>query len=69
MPHNYIRPHMGLKNRTPANVAGTKVEGENKWLTLTQNVSRGNRSRALSQTLDGKSYCLSGRDELNDDTF
>ena len=60
---------MGLKNRIPADVAGIEVEGENKWLTLTQNASRENRSRALSQTLDGKSYCLSLRDELNDDTF
>lgn len=60
---------MGLKNRPPADVAGIKVEGENKWLTLTQNASRENRSRVPSQTLDGKSYCLSGRDELNDDTF
>lgn len=35
--HNYIRPHMALKGKTPAEVAGIKVEGENKWLTLIQN--------------------------------
>ena len=38
--HNYIRPHMGLDGRTPAEVAGIKVEGENKWLTIIQNASR-----------------------------
>jgi hypothetical protein len=35
--HNFIRPHMGLNGRTPAEAAGIKVEGQNKWLTLIQN--------------------------------
>jgi transposase-like protein len=35
--HNYIRPHMGLNGKTPAEVAGIKVEGDNKWITLIQN--------------------------------
>jgi transposase InsO family protein len=38
--HNYVRPHMALKGRTPAEVAGIKVEGDNKWITLIQNASR-----------------------------
>jgi hypothetical protein len=38
--HNYIRPHEALKGRTPAEVAGIKVEGGNKWLTFIQNASR-----------------------------
>jgi hypothetical protein len=38
--HNYIRPHMALENRTPAEAAGIKVEGKNKWLTLIQNASK-----------------------------
>ena len=38
--HNYIRPHEGLDGRTPAEAAGIKVEGQNKWLTLIQNASR-----------------------------
>jgi hypothetical protein len=38
--HNYIRPHMALDGRTPAEVAGIKIEGENKWLTLIQNASK-----------------------------
>lgn len=38
--HNYVRPHMALKGKTPAEVAGIMVKGENKWLTLIQNASR-----------------------------
>ncbi len=37
--HNYIRPHEGLKGQTPADLAGIKVKGENKWLTIIQNTS------------------------------
>ena len=37
--HNFIRPHMGLGGKTPAEAAGIKVEGENRWLTLIQNAS------------------------------
>ncbi len=38
--HNYVRPHMALKGKTPAEVAGIEIQGENKWLTLIQNASR-----------------------------
>ena len=38
--HNYIRPHQALKGKTPAEVAGIEVKGENKWLTIIQNASR-----------------------------
>jgi hypothetical protein len=38
--HNYIREHQLLENKTPAQVAGIKIEGENKWLTLIQNAQR-----------------------------
>jgi transposase-like protein len=37
--HNYIRPHMALNGKTPADKAGIEVKGENKWLTLMQNAS------------------------------
>jgi hypothetical protein len=37
---NYVRPHEALKWKAPSEVAGIKVEGENKWLTLIQNASR-----------------------------
>jgi transposase-like protein len=38
--HNFVRPHMGLKGKTPAEAAGIKVEGENTWITLIQNASK-----------------------------
>ncbi len=38
--HNYVRPHEALEARTPADLAGIHVEGENKWLTLIQNAKR-----------------------------
>lgn len=39
--HNYVRGHMGLENEiTPAEAAGIKVEGDNKWLTIIQNASQ-----------------------------
>ncbi|HEY4699058.1 MAG TPA: DDE-type integrase/transposase/recombinase, partial [Nitrososphaerales archaeon] len=37
--HNYIREHEGLNGKTPAEAAGIKVEGNNKWLTIIQNAS------------------------------
>lgn len=37
--HNYMRPHEGLKGKTPAEACGIKVEGNNKWITLIQNAS------------------------------
>jgi transposase-like protein len=38
--HNYIRPHMALDGRTPADMAGIDVRGENKWLTIIQNAAQ-----------------------------
>jgi transposase-like protein len=38
--HNYVRPHMALEGRTPAEEAGITVKGKDKWLTLIQNASR-----------------------------
>lgn len=43
MYHNYLRPHMGLDGDTPADRAGIKIEGDNKWLTLIQNASKKER--------------------------
>jgi putative transposase len=37
--HNYIRAHQGLDGKTPAELCGIQVEGDNKWLTLIQNAS------------------------------
>jgi transposase-like protein len=38
--HNFIRPHEALDGKTPAQVCGIQVQGENKWLTIIQNASR-----------------------------
>ena len=27
--HNFVRPHLGLKGKTPADVAGNEVQGDN----------------------------------------
>jgi transposase-like protein len=43
--HNYIRPHEGLDGKTPAEMAGVTVEGENKWLTLIQNAKCAQQTR------------------------
>jgi hypothetical protein len=40
--HNYIRGHLALKGKTHAEVAGIKVQGENKWITLIQNAKKSN---------------------------
>jgi transposase-like protein len=37
--HNYVRPHMALEGKTPSQLAGIDVQGDNKWLTLIQNAS------------------------------
>ena len=38
--HNYIRPHMGLDEKTPSEKCGINVKGDNKWLILIQNASK-----------------------------
>ena len=40
--HNYLRPHMGLNGKTPAEACGVKIEGDNKWITLIQNAEKNN---------------------------
>lgn len=40
MYHNYLRPHMGLEGKTPAQACGIEIKGDNKWITLIQNASK-----------------------------
>ncbi len=40
MYHNYFREHEGLVGKTPAEAAGIRIEGVNKWLTVIQNSAR-----------------------------
>jgi len=37
--HNYVRPHMALDGKTPAEACGIKIKGKDKWMTLIQNAS------------------------------
>lgn len=37
--HNYIRQHEGLSGKTPAEVCGITIKGNDKWRTLIQNAS------------------------------
>jgi putative transposase len=38
--HNYFREHEGLVGKTPAEVAGIKIEGKDKGITVIQNASK-----------------------------
>lgn len=38
--HNYFREPEGLTGKTPVEVAGIKIEGQNKWITVIQNASK-----------------------------
>ncbi len=38
--HNYVRPHMALDGQTPAEKAGIKVGGNDKWVTIIQNAAK-----------------------------
>jgi transposase-like protein len=43
--YNHIRPHQGLKGKTPAQAAGLELDlGVNKWKALIQNASRENKT-------------------------
>jgi len=37
--HNFFKPHMGLDNKTPADMAGIEIQGDNKWKTVIENAS------------------------------
>jgi hypothetical protein len=37
--HNFIRPHEGIANQTPAEMCGVKIEGDNKWKTIIENAT------------------------------
>jgi hypothetical protein len=38
--HNYIRPHEALNGKTPADACRITIEGQNKWKTIIENVSK-----------------------------
>jgi len=38
--HNYLRPHMGLEGKIPAQACDIDIQGDNKWITLIENTKR-----------------------------
>ena len=34
--HNHVKPHLGLEGKTPGEVAGIHIEGNNPWKTIIQ---------------------------------
>jgi transposase-like protein len=38
--YNRVQPYQALNGKTPAEVAGIGIEGDNKWLTLIQSASK-----------------------------
>jgi len=38
--HNYFRPHISLDGKTPAEVCGIEIKGDNKWITVIQNAKK-----------------------------
>jgi len=38
--HNYIRSHEAFQGKTPSEMAGISVTGNDKWMTLIQDTSR-----------------------------
>ncbi len=47
MYHNYFRPHEGLVGKTPAEIAGIRIEGGNKYVTVIQNAKSSQQTSKL----------------------
>ena len=48
---------MGLEGKTPSEVAGIKIEGDNKWITLIQNATA-KKQLLWSNWLESLSYMV-----------
>jgi hypothetical protein len=47
--YNFVKPHQALDGETPAQVAGTGVEGKNRWMALLKKtLSPENRTMAVA---------------------
>jgi transposase-like protein len=42
--HNFLRPHEGIGDKTPAEKCGVRIEGDNKWITIIQNARKVERT-------------------------
>jgi hypothetical protein len=45
--HNFVRPHEGLNGDTPADKAGIRVEGTDKFMTLIQNAAHQKEGKVI----------------------
>ena len=41
--YNFVKPHMALEGKTPAEASGIRVEGTNRWLTLLEKARKRGR--------------------------
>jgi hypothetical protein len=37
--YNFVKPHMALEGKTPAQTAGVGIKGKNKWMELFENAT------------------------------
>lgn len=40
--YNFVRPHMALEGKTPAEASGISIKGKNRWLALLDDASNKN---------------------------
>ena len=38
--YNFVKPHMALEGKTPAQEAGLEIEGKDKWLAMLKAAAR-----------------------------
>jgi hypothetical protein len=38
--YNFVKPHMALNGKTPAEASEVEIDGRNKWMTLLKNVKK-----------------------------
>jgi hypothetical protein len=38
--HNYVRPHLALNGKIPAEACGIEIQEKDRWMTLIQNASK-----------------------------
>jgi putative transposase len=38
--YNFVKPHMALKGKTPAEASGIEINGKNKWMELIKNANQ-----------------------------
>lgn len=53
--YNCIKPYTGLEGDTPADKAGTIIEGPNKWMTPMQNAAMRRAERARNEDVSNES--------------